>query len=219
MQTILKFLSRLKQNNNRDWFNENKLMYDEARLSFESFVNFLILKIKEFDSEINVHSAKECVFRIYKDVRFSINKDPYKTNMGAYIADGGKKSKFAGYYIHIEPDASFAGGGIYCPSPPVLKSVRNDIYNDADTLREIINEPLFSKTFPKMYGEQLKTAPKGFSKEFKDIKLINYKSYTVIKEFTNNDVENKAFIDTVISVYKIQKPFNQYLNHVIKNAG
>ena len=216
MKNILIFLSLLKKNNNRDWFNKNKSQYETARKQFESFVNILIMKIKEFDDTIDVNAAKECTFRIYRDVRFSKNKEPYKPNFGAYIAKGGRKSEYAGYYIHIESGASFAGGGIYCPQPKILKAVRVDIYNDSSVIKKIINKLNFKIVFPKMYEEKLKTAPRGFSKDFPDIQLLNFKSYTVIKELPDKDLTAGSFLDNLLSIFKTQKPFNDYLNTVIK---
>ena len=216
MKTVLNFLSKLKENNNRDWFNENKHLYEDAKSKFEEFVNILIPKIKEFDKEIDVNSAKECTYRIYRDVRFSKNKEPYKPNMGAYISKGGKKSKFAGYYVHIEDDASFAGGGIYCPQPNILKKVRNDIFDDASEIKSILSQRNFKKHFPEMYGEKLKTAPRGFPKDFKDIKLLNFKSYVVVKNLTNEVILSNNFLEDLIKTFKAQKPFNDYLNKVIK---
>ena len=136
--------------------------------------------------------------------------------MGAYISKGGKKSKFAGYYFHLEADASFVGGGIYCPKPKELKAVRNNIYDDASEIKEILNNKKFIETFPKMYGKKLKTAPRGFSKDFKDISLLNFKSYVVIKKLSNEDILGDSFFEDLLSTFKIQKPFNDYLNKVIK---
>jgi uncharacterized protein (TIGR02453 family) len=217
MKNILDFLTLLQDNNKREWFNDNKSLYEQAKSDFESFVNLLIVNIKDFDPDIDVNSAKECIFRIYKDVRFSKNKDPYKTNMGAYIVSGGKKSELAGYYMHIEPGGSFAGGGIYCPQPDVLKKIREDIYQHADTVKDIIHEKTFKSTFPELYGEQLKTVPKGYPKDFKDADLLKFKDYTVIKSLSDKEILSNNLIDKVISIFKIQKPFNTYLNRLLKN--
>ena len=216
MKDILTFLTLLKENNNREWFNDNKYLYENAKGKFEGFVNILIPKIKEFDNEIDVTSAKECTYRIYRDVRFSKNKEPYKPNMGAYISKGGKKSKYAGYYFHIETNASFAGGGIYRPQPKILKAVRNNIFEDASKIKDLISKKEFKETFPEMYGEKLKTAPRGFPKDFQDIDLLNYKSYVVVKNLTNQEILSKTVLDDLIKVFKTQKPFNDYLNSIIK---
>jgi len=215
MKTILNFLSQLKENNNREWFQENKHLYENAKSKFEEFVNILIPKIKEFDKTIDVNSAKECTFRIYRDVRFSKNKEPYKPNMGAYIAKGGKKSKYAGYYIHIEPEASFAGGGIYCPQPKELKAVRSDIFDDSNKIKSILCKKDFSKMFPEMYGDKLKTAPRGFPKDFPDIGLLNFKSYVVVKNVSNEELLATKLLDNLLKIFKTQKPFNDYLNKIM----
>jgi len=215
METILSFLRHLKQNNNRDWFNDNKQLYEEAKNKFEEFVNILIPKIKEFDKDIDVNSAKECTYRIYRDVRFSKNKEPYKTNFGAYVSKEGRKSKFAGYYIQIEPELSFAGGGVYCPQPAVLKSIRQDIYSDANRFKEIITDTNFKKIFPEIFGDKLKTAPRGFNKDFEDISLLNYKSYVVVKNLLDKDVLSNNFLNNILDVFKTQKPFNDYINGIL----
>jgi len=218
MKTILSFLTQLEENNTREWFNDNKAVYEEARSHFESFINLLIVKIKEFDPEIDVNGAKECVFRIYKDVRFSKDKSPYKTNMGAYIAKGGRKSELAGYYMHIEPEGSFAGGGIYCPQPAVLKKIREDIYSQPEDIKAILNEKSFKASFPELYGDRLKTVPKGYPKDFKDGELLKFKDYTVIKYLSDKDILSDTLSDKVIAIFKIQKPFNDYLNKAVNNG-
>ena len=215
MKTILNFLTTLKQNNNREWFLANKQTYEEAKNSFSDFVEILIMKIKEFDSSIDVFSPKECVFRIYKDVRFSKDKTPYKTNMGAYISKGGRKSKYAGYYFHIEPDASFAGGGIYRPQPDILKSVRTEIADNANELKFIIENPVFKKTFPELSGDKVKTVPRGFDKNHPDINLLRFKSYTVIKSITDKELTAPDFLEIVLQIFKTQMPFNNWLTGII----
>jgi len=215
MQTILNFLNDLKQHNNRDWFQDNKQRYEEAKNNFFDLTDFLIAKIKEFDASVDVNSAKECAFRIYKDVRFSKDKTPYKTNMGAYISKSGRKSTHAGYYIHIEPGTSFAGGGMYCPQTDVLKTLRQSIAEDATPLRSILSKPTFKTVFPELYGETLKTAPRGFDKNHPDIDLLRFKSYTVIKYLADKELVSEQFLDNTLNVFKTQKPFNDYLNACI----
>jgi len=218
MQTILTFLTELNQNNNREWFAEHKKQYEDARAHFMQIVDILILKIKQFDSSVDVGSAKECVFRIYKDTRFSKDKLPYKTNMGAYISKGGRKSPYAGYYVHIENDMSFAGGGIYCPDKDVLKSVREDIADDPSAMREILAKPEFQQIFPNLYGETLKTAPRGFDKNHPAVDLLRYKSYTVVQNLSNDSLLSGNFLETVLDVFQTQKPLNDYLNDIIEKS-
>ena len=216
MQTILNFLTDLKANNNREWFQDNKQRYEDSKNKFYGITDVLIAKIKAFDPSVDVLSAKECAFRIYKDVRFSKDKTPYKTNMGAYIAKGGRKSKYAGYYFHIEPGASFAGGGIYCPQPNILKSVRNTISGNSTPLKAIIHNPTFKTIFSELFGEKVKTAPRGFDRNHPDINLLRFKSYTVIKSITDKELLSENFLNNVLTIFKTQQPFNDYLNSVIE---
>ena len=136
-KNILLFLNELKNNNNRDWFHANKPKYNEAKVEFENYINNLIPEIGKFDNEIKHLEAKECIFRIFRDVRFSKDKSPYKPNFGAYIVKGGKKSGNAGYYLHIEPENSFLGGGIYMPPSNILKAIRIEIYENIDEFKSI----------------------------------------------------------------------------------
>jgi len=217
---VLSYLEKLKKNNNREWFNENKSLYIGAKEEFELFINNLILQIKRFDNSIGVVTAKDCVFRIYRDVRFSKNKVPYKTHFGAYIAANGRKSTMGGYYIHIEPDNnSFIACGIHSPKPIILKEIRYEIYDNANNFKQILNKPDFKKIFPVIYGEKLKIAPKGFPKDFEDIYLLNYKNYAVVHKLSNDFIKNENnLIENFINLLKIGYPLNNFLNKVIENV-
>ena len=127
MQQVFQFLQDLSENNNREWFHNNKKRYDESREKVLFITEVLINEIRKFDSEIPLLEPKDCLFRIFRDVRFSNDKRPYKTNFGSFIAKGGRKSMYAGYYFHIEPDTSFVGGGIYMPDAEHLKAIREYI--------------------------------------------------------------------------------------------
>jgi len=182
MDSILfEFLKELKNNNNREWFQLNKDFYNKARQAFESFINELIPLIRTVDLQIDMITAKDCVFRIYRDVRFSTDKAPYKTNMGAYIARGGKSSMMAGYYVHFEPGASMLAGGLYMPLAETLKKIREEIFYQADDFKKII----YRKEFVSCFGEindpgKMKNPPKGFSKDFPEIELLKFRSYAVM---------------------------------------
>lgn len=212
---ILNFLYDLKENNNRDWFNENKSRYEKAKKDFTEFINFMIVKISEFDNDVNGVTAKESLFRIYRDVRFSKNKDPYKTNFGAYISKDGRKSPYAGYYIHIEPQNSFYAGGLYCPQPKVLQSIRNNIYENANEFKQIINQKDFKNTFGELWGEKLKRGPKGFPNDFIDIDLLKYKSYVSLLQLNDDAVLSKKYPEILLNGLKKSYPLNRYFNHII----
>jgi uncharacterized protein (TIGR02453 family) len=216
MKTILDFLIQLKDNNNREWFADNKKLYEDAKVEFEEFVNMLIPQIKAFDSSVDVNSAKECTFRIYKDVRFSKNKEPYKTNFGAHIVKGGKKSPNSGYYFHIQPGESFAGGGLYMPEPNVLKNIRQNIYDYTDSFLEIINDKKFINTFGEMWGDKLKTPPKGFPKDFEHVEILKHKSFVVSKAISDNQLLEKNIQTKIIDIFSVQYKFNSFFNSFIE---
>ena len=127
-KVVLDFLALLEENNNREWFQQNKKQYDEAKAEVESFVNSIIGGLAKFDESVKYVEAKDCMFRIFRDVRFAKDKSPYKINMGAWITHAGRKSPGPGYYIHLQPGGSFLAAGVYMPEPDQLKKIRNEIY-------------------------------------------------------------------------------------------
>jgi len=214
-KVIIEFLIDLQFNNNRNWFKENNERYLKAKAEFEQFIDVLIPKLKQLDISIDITSSKESIFRIFRDVRFSKNKEPYKTNFGAFLAKGGRKSPHAGYYIHIEPDHSFIGGGIYMPEPKILHSIRTEIYDNTGEYKRIINHNNFRKYFSEIYGDKLKMAPKGFPKEFPDIDLLKNKHYAVTCNVKNSFWFGEKTIETLMDVFRAQYPFNQFLNRAV----
>jgi len=207
------FLNKLKFNNNKEWFQKNKPVYDQLKLSFEEIVSELINSISEFDPGINQLNPKDCVFRIYKDIRFSKDKTPYKTNFGAFFVPGGKKSGKAGYYLHIEPGECFLGGGIYMPPPPVLKKLREEVFYNLDELSSIISNKDFKKYFKGISGSKTTFMPKGFDKNFKGAEYLKYKDYTVIFPVSDDFYLHKDAFKETIKIFKAMKPFNDFLNH------
>jgi uncharacterized protein (TIGR02453 family) len=216
MKTIIEFLKQLNQNNNRDWFNANKKEYQLAKNEFEAFFNRLIPEIRKFDPEIGIITAKECVFRIYRDVRFSKNKDPYKTNMGGFIALGGRKGGNAGYYIHIEPGQSFLAGGSYMPESERLKKIRQEVMYNVDEFKSLINKPSFKKTWGALEGDQLVRPPKDFPADFPDIDLLKFKSYIVSKPLSEKEVLDSNFESNTAGAFKELHPLVHFLNRAVK---
>nr|WP_321407439.1 DUF2461 domain-containing protein [uncultured Carboxylicivirga sp.] len=209
---VYEFLTQLKSNNTREWFQENKSFYQKAKSSFEKSVSELIALIHSMDDSIGPLEPKDCVFRIFRDTRFSKNKTPYKTNMGAYIVRGGRKSPRGGYYFHAEPGESFVAGGIYCPPAEELKKVRREVYNFNDEFKEIIYSKEFETMFPELYQDKLKMAPKGFPKDFEDIDLLKYKSYIVSHSLSDDDMTGKNGKDILAKAIKTVKPLNDFIN-------
>ncbi len=216
MEVVLNFLEALKNNNNKEWFDKNREVYKKAKTVFDSFVNILILEAKKVDKSIDITEPKESVFRIFRDVRFSKNKSPYKTNFGAYIKRGGRKSIYPGYYIHIEPGDSFIAGGIYMPEPGVLKAVRERIFEYTDEFKAILNSAEFKKHFDGMYDEKLKNSPRGFPKDFPDVELLKYKHYIVSEPVKDKFWLSPNVIKNIKGIFKAQYPFNQFINKAIK---
>ncbi len=219
LSLIVKFLSELKQNNNREWFQGNKPRYKQGVQLFEDFLNLVIPAIRKFDPGIGMLNPKECVFRIYRDVRFSKDKSPYKTNFGAFIAKGGRKGSYAGYYIHLEPGESFLGGGIYMPPAPALKAVRSEIYYNTTAYKEIINKKEFVKYFGEVLGSKLSRPPKDFSKEFEDIDLLKFKDYYVAHKLPDEVILNENLIDYIVPVFRAMLPFNHFINKAVDTSA
>jgi uncharacterized protein (TIGR02453 family) len=218
MKKTYSFLNQLNENNNREWFHANKAIYNEAKKEFEEYIDLLIPKIKEIDNELDVTSAKDCTFRIFRDVRFSKNKLPYKVNFGAHVAKGGRKSKYAGFYVHIEPNNSFIGGGVYMPQSNVLKAIRTEIFENSEGFKQVIENGDFKKYFPKIYGDKLKTAPRGFPKDFEDIDLIRYKGYAVMHKVEDKKLISDSEHNYLLTVFNELYNLNKYLNKTIANT-
>ncbi|MFZ7122370.1 MAG: DUF2461 domain-containing protein, partial [Bacteroidota bacterium] len=160
------FLKALKKNNNRDWFNDHKSEYENAKDNVLGFIQELVVAFSTFDSSLRGLEAKDCLFRIYRDTRFSKDKTPYKTNLGASINAGGKKSMGPGYYVHLEPGGSFIAGGIWMPPADEVKKIRQEIDYNGKDLKKILTKPSFKKAFGGLSREHaLKTAPKGYPKD------------------------------------------------------
>jgi uncharacterized protein (TIGR02453 family) len=213
METTFSFLKKLEANNNRDWFEKNKPAYLNAKEEFEVFVQEIINGIAKFDKRISPDLlAKDCTFRIYKDVRFSKDKTPYKNNMGANINPGGKKSLLAGYYFHLQPEGSFLAGGVYMPEPEILNAIRQEIdYNSAPLLK-ILKSASFKKYFKGLDEEgALKTAPKGYDKEHPLIDLLRNRHFIASHAFTNKQVLDKNSAKEIVAGFKAMYPFLEYL--------
>lgn len=214
-KSIINFLKELKRHNDREWFMKNKPGYEAAKKEFEHFVNRLIQGITRFDKDIAMVNAKDSVFRIFRDIRFSKDKSPYKENFGAYVVKGGRRSGYAGYYLHIEPGNSFLAGGVYMPPSPVLKSIRQEIFDHIDEFNDIIQNKKFKTHFTELMGEKLVSSPRGFPPGFEYIELLKHKHYSVWKQIQNEVLRKAEFLEYLLEMYAIMKPFNDFLNRAI----
>jgi uncharacterized protein (TIGR02453 family) len=221
---FIPYLKELGKNNNREWFHDNKARYDNLRKEFETFIGTLIPAIAEFDDYISIIPAKDCMFRIFRDTRFSKDKTPYKTNFGAYMAPGGRKSLGAGYYFHIEPGGCFLAGGVYMPTSEMLKAIRREIFYQLDEFEAILNE----KKFKKLFGEiktydKLSRPPKDFPKDFRGIELLKYKSYVTLYSFEDKNLHKASLKNDTLEVFKAMLPISRFLRRategIIDTAG
>ncbi|EOQ98406.1 PF09365 family protein [Leptospira wolbachii serovar Codice str. CDC] len=215
-KNILKFLSDLKLNNNRNWFIENKDRFSEIQSELVVLTGYFLAEIEKFDKSVKGVDPKSCIFRIYKDVRFSKDKSPYKTHFGIFIRGGGKKIEGTGYYLHIEPNESLIGGGCYQPDPKSLYNIRERIITDSKTIKKILDDRKFVQDFgTEFYAEKLKTAPKGFAKDHPMIDLLKYKGFAVAKKIKNADLTSDDFGKETVKSFRILYPLNQFLEEAM----
>jgi uncharacterized protein (TIGR02453 family) len=213
---ILKFLKDINKNNNREWFEKNRPRYLEAKLSFEDFLEGLHKEFLKFDESLAGLNPRKLGFRIYRDVRFSKDKRPYKTNMGAGFSPGGKMMQEPGYYIHIEPGKSFVAGGMYMPTPENLAKIRQEIDYNSKAFLKILNDKTFKKFFEGLDDfDKLKTMPKGYPKDHPQIELLKHKSFIVSHSFSDKEVSDKKFIASIGAAARNIKKLNDFLSQAI----
>lgn len=210
----LKFLKDLNKNNTRAWFEKNKTSYTAAKEDLENTVTQIITGFDKIDKDIAALNAKNCLFRIYRDVRFAKDKSPYKTNIGAWMNRGGKKINSAGYYFHCEPGKSFIAGGYYMPMPPELNKLRQEIDYSFDEWKKITSNKNFKKYFTKgVEGiEVLSRPPKGYDENNPAIEFLKMKSYIVTRPLTDKDLQSKTLVKEVLKTFETMVPFINFLN-------
>ncbi|MGN6340808.1 MAG: DUF2461 domain-containing protein [Ginsengibacter sp.] len=214
--STLSFLKSLKKNNNKPWFDVNKSKYLEVRNNFEEFVALLLQKMTLFDEDLKELEYKNCLFRINRDVRFSKDKTPYKINFSASFNKGGKKSIYAGYYLHVQPGGnSFVGGGLWRPEPEQLKKVRQEIDYCFPEFKKIIEVPAFKKNYgglEKDQNQMLINIPKGYEKENPAADFLRMKSFVATKNIADVDLTNPKFMNQIVDSYKTLKPLLNFIN-------
>ena len=208
-KSTFEFLELLSKNNNRDWFTENKKRFETENNLAKAFFTEVFTDLEKIDS-----LEKMQVFRIYRDVRFSKNKLPYKIHFSAGFSRT-KPMLRGGMYLHIENEASFVGGGFWEPNNEDLLRIRKELELDASDLREIIVDATFKKMFGTLEGKELKTAPKNFDKTHPDIDLIRKKQFLLTRKFTNKEVLLPNFKDEIISTFAAMRPFFNYMSDVL----
>lgn len=210
LRATLTFLQDLGANNNKQWFDRNRTRYDTARRAFEEFITDLILNFGAIEDLSGV-TAKDCMFRINRDIRFSPDKTPYKTSMSAVVGRGGRKFSGRSYYVHIEPGGkSIVAGGLYSPSSAELEKVRRTIAEDSRPFKKIIQAKPFVSHFGTVSGETLKTAPQGYPKDHPDIDLLRHKQFVVEHNFSDAQVLSPDFSSQILENCLALKPFVGY---------
>jgi uncharacterized protein (TIGR02453 family) len=208
-----KYLDDLKKNNNREWFHTHKKRYDKVKADFEETIQELIDAIGKFENLDGV-KVKDCNYRIARDVRFTLDKAPYKNHLSASFSEGGRKSGRVDYYLHISENESFLGGGMWAPTAEQLATFRQEIDYNAQELKSIIYDPKFIETFGQSEGETVKSAPKGYSKDHPEIELLRKKQMFFLHRFTLKEVKSPDFVNNFVEVCKTLKPFLDYLNYL-----
>lgn len=215
-KNTLIFLENLRNNNNREWFTENKAWYERALRDLEVLVTQMIRSISVFDPEIGRLDAKKCIFRIYRDVRFSLDKSPYKTHFGVVFRPR-TPERISGYYLHIDPQEIFLSYGYYMSDSEQLKKIRKGIYNDFDTFSEILNEKTFIKEIGDLYRDEdaLKRVPNGFDKNHPAAEYLKLKRFYVLKSISREKLLSDEFVAYASDIYKIMQPFGQFLDEIL----
>lgn len=209
----LDFLLQLKENNNKPWFEANKPAYLTELNHIETFAGALLQELSKTDVLENA-SGKKSVYRIYRDIRFSKDKTPFKTFWGGSYTRATKERR-GGYYFHIEKGNTFVAGGFWGPNAADLKRIRSEFAHDPQTFQKILQSKSFTKTFGTLQGEQLKTSPKGFDVNHEAIDLLRYKQFLVIKRFTDAEVLSPHFLELALDAFKNMRPFFDYMSEVL----
>lgn len=220
MEPVLSFLTELARNNDREWFNQHKGSYQDSLESFRDFTALLIAGIVQFDPALNGRDPRDSIFRIYKDVRFSRDKSPYKTHFGAWMSKGGRKSADAGYYFHLEPGKSFSAAGVWMPPREELNLIRQEIYYDPAAYLKVIGNPLVRERYERGGREDmLKKGPAGFPGDFEHMEELKYKHYVFSRDYSDREVLSKDFHRLVVDDFRGLYPLVDYLNRAMSFKG
>lgn len=215
--STIQFLKALKKNNNKEWFDKNRKIYEQAKADYLNFVTIMLNEIQGFDTSLMELQPKQCIFRLNRDVRFSKNKDPYKTNFGASFSKGAKKVQSAGYYFHLEPGENFVGGGLWMPMAPDLNKVRQEIDYCYKEFSSILKKPAFKSTYGDMDNSmKLVRPPKGFDIDNPALEYLKLKSFVVTRSIKDTELTDKQLVKNVVKDFKTIAPLVHFLNRAIE---
>lgn len=218
--STIKFLKDLKKNNSKEWFDKNRKAYEVAKADFLLLVENVLKELSKKDASIAHLQAKDCVFRINRDVRFSKDKSPYKTNMGMSIAPKGKKGISAGYYFHVEPGGCFMGGGLYQPMPDDLKKVRQEIDYSYDEFSKIVSSKKFKSVYDGLSmdeGLKLSRPPKGYDENNPAIEFLKLKSFIAMTNVADKDLMDKNLTKKIVTSFEALQPMINFLNRALEH--
>lgn len=217
----LQFLKDLHKNNNKPWFDDNRTRYETAKNDFLSFTEELIGSFGKKDASIASLTARECIFRINRDIRFSKDKTPYKRNLAVSINKGGKKSMLAGYYFHLEPgNNSFIGGGVWQPMPPDLQKVRQEIDYNLDRFKKILNAKSFKTIYGALSTEEgvaLSRVPKGYEADNPAAEYLKLKSFITMTNITDKQLTDKGLLKQTVQAFEALHPLINFLNEALES--
>lgn len=214
-KNTLQFLQQLSKNNHKVWFDDNRKMYEHAKADFIVLIEDILTSLKKKDNTLIDVDAKKSIFRINRDIRFSKNKHPYKTNLGAYLCCGGKKISMAGYYLHIEPTKSFIAGGLWMPMSKELQKVRQEIDYNYDVFKKIVTNKKLIQYFGGLALDKevvLTRPPKGYQINNPAIEYLKLKSFIVSKRLTDEEITSPTLLKNIINSYEAMMPFIHFLN-------
>lgn len=211
--TTLAFLSKLQDNNHKEWFDANRKEYEAVREEFKKILKQVLADLASKEEDLLGLEPKDVMFRINRDIRFSKNKAPYKNNMGAFMGEGGRKTEKAGYYLHVQPHGeSFIAGGVYMPPAENLKKIRQEIDYNPSELKQVVETAEFKHAWGAITGETLKTAPKGYPKDHPNIDLLRHKTFVVMHQFTDDEMKGDDILEKIAYNFDLLRPMNSYFN-------
>jgi uncharacterized protein (TIGR02453 family) len=217
-QNAINFIEDLKQNNNTEWMHANKKRYDDFKKDYHAWINSLLLEMKPLDKSLEILEVKNCTFRINRDIRFSKDKQPYKTNIGMWMSMDKNRKNSPGYYIHFETANSFIAGGCWCPEPNELKKIRTEIAFFTNDFNVVLDDKKFKSEFKTLtYDEKntLKNAPKGFDVNHPSLDFLKMKSFTASQKIDDKVFNNKDFAKIIAQKIIALKPLNEFLNRAL----
>ena len=218
--STLEFLSELRENNYREWIHSQKPRYEAAQTNVLDTAGQMLDGIRQFDPSLGFPDLRKCIYRIARDTRFSVNKEPYKTNMGVVFSPSGTThSDLSCYYMHVEPGGSFISCGVYMPSADVLKAVRKAIDDDWEEFEAILNDKSFKKAFGDLSREEkvLKRVPAGFAKDSPSADYLKLYHFYVQQPVSDAQLCSERYVAEAVQAFKTTKPLNDFLNRAIRN--